>query len=159
MTLEGTGGVAAISSLRGSGITIGAGSVTTVTQAVSAIQAGAQFIVSPHLEVELVEWAVDHDVVHVPGGFTPTEVSRAWKLGTPAVKLFPAVLGGPELVKTLLGPYPELRLIPTGGVTADNASAYLAAGAIAVGVGGWLTGHDDLSVVTGRARQLVDSLA
>lgn len=81
-------------------------------------------------------------------------MAGAWNLGTPAVKLFPASVGGPGYLRSLLGPFPDLRLIPTGGVDGDNIVDYLQAGAVAVGVGSWLTSHTDLTEVTARAAQL-----
>jgi 2-dehydro-3-deoxyphosphogluconate aldolase/(4S)-4-hydroxy-2-oxoglutarate aldolase len=73
------------------------------------------------------------------------------------VKIFPASIGGPELVSAVKGPLPQVDLIPTGGIEGDNAAAYLEAGAVAVGVGGWLTGHSDMAMVAERAARLADS--
>lgn len=155
VTVEGPGGIDALESLRGSGVTAGAGTVVSIDQAVAATAAGARFLVSPHLDMELVDWASEYDVPLIPGALSPTEVATAWRHQPPAVKVFPAHVGGPDYLRSLLGPYPDLVLIPTGGVDGDNAGAYLSAGAVAVGVGGWLTGHADLAEVTGRARLLV----
>lgn len=155
VTVEGPGGIDALESLRDRGVTAGAGTVVSVDQAVAATAAGARFLVSPHLDIELVEWAGERDVPLIPGALTPTEVATAWRHQPPAVKIFPAHVGGPGYLESLLGPYPDLALIPTGGVDGDNAGAYVSAGAVAVGVGGWLTGHADLSEVTRRARLLV----
>lgn len=155
VTLEGPGGIDALESLRDRGVTMGAGTVVSIEQAAAATAAGARFLVSPHLDIELVEWARDHDIPLLPGALTPTEVAMAWRHQPPAVKIFPAHVGGPDYLKSLLGPYPDLALIPTGGVDGDNAGAFVSAGAVAVGVGGWLTGHADLTVVTRRARLLV----
>lgn len=155
VTVEGPGGIDALESLRDRDVTAGAGTVVSVDQAVAATAAGAQFLVSPHLDLDLVDWAHEHGVPLIPGALTPTEVATAWRRQPPAVKIFPAHIGGPGYLKSLLGPYPDLVLIPTGGVDGDNAGAFLSAGAVAVGVGGWLTGHADLSEVTRRARLLV----
>ncbi len=155
VTVEGPGGIDALESLHDRGVTVGAGTVVSVDQAAAATAAGARFVVSPHLDIELVEWAREHDVPLIPGALTPTEAATAWRHRPPAVKIFPAHVGGPDYIESLLGPYPDLALIPTGGVDGDNADAYLSAGAVAVGVGGWLTGHADLSEVTRRARLLV----
>lgn len=154
VTVEGGGGVEAIESLRGIDIVVGAGTVTSIEQAGAAVEAGAVFLVSPHFDPGLFDWAGHNDVAYVPGGLTPTELISAWRLGPPAVKLFPATVGGPEYVRGLLGPFPDLRLIPTGGIDADNMAEYLDAGAAAVGVGGWLTSHPDLAEVTSRAARL-----
>lgn len=155
VTIEGPGGIDALESVRDTGVTAGAGTVVSVDQAVAATAAGAQFLVSPHLDLELVDWAQEHGVPLIPGALTPTEVATAWRHRPPAIKIFPAHLGGPGYLKSLLGPYPDLALIPTGGVDGDNAGAFVSAGAVAVGVGGWLTGHADLAEVTRRARLLV----
>ena len=154
VTVEGAGGVAAIESLHGLGMTVGAGTVLTVDQAVSAVAAGAVFLVTPHIDQVLVEWGVATGVPMIPGGLTPTEISAALELGPAAVKVFPASLGGPDYLKSLLAPYPGASLIPTGGIDGGNAAAYLAAGAVAIGVGGWLTAHEEVATITERAREL-----
>lgn len=154
VTVEGSGGIEAIEALRDADMTVGAGSVMSVDQGMAAVAAGARFLVSPHFDEDLATWARANDVPFVPAAFTPTEIAVAWRHRPPAVKVFPAHLGGPVYLKSLLGPYPDLALIPTGGVDGDNATSYLSSGAVAVGVGGWLTGHTDPSEVTRRARQL-----
>jgi 2-dehydro-3-deoxyphosphogluconate aldolase / (4S)-4-hydroxy-2-oxoglutarate aldolase len=111
---------------------VGAGTVLTVADAERAVRSGAAFLISPGLAPEVAAWARDRDLLHIPGAFTPTEVIAA---GTPLVKLFPAARLGPTYVADLLGPLPSLRLVPTGGVDAANAPAFLAAGAAAVAVG------------------------
>jgi 2-dehydro-3-deoxyphosphogluconate aldolase/(4S)-4-hydroxy-2-oxoglutarate aldolase len=133
---------------------VGAGTITSTDQAEVAVEAGAAFLVSPHLDRVLIDWAQTEQVALVPGGLTPTEVWGAWSLGPPAVKVFPASVGGPGYVKSLLGPFPDLGLIPTGGIDEDNIVDYLKAGAVAVGVGAWLTSHSDLAEVTSRAERL-----
>lgn len=154
ITVEAVGAIDAIAAVGGGEMTVGAGTIVTIDQASRAVDAGAEFLVTPHLDVALLEWADANGVVMIPGALTPTEIFTAWRYEPPAVKLFPAHVGGPEYLRSLLGPYPDLQLIPTGGVTGDNAHAFLEAGAVAVGVGDWLTSHSDLSVVTARARQL-----
>lgn len=114
------------------GAVVGAGTVLTVADAERAVAAGAAFLISPGLAPEVSAWARERDILHIPGAFTPTEAIAA---GTPLVKLFPAARLGPAYVADLLGPLPTLRLVPTGGVDADNAPAFLAAGAAAVAVG------------------------
>lgn len=121
------------------GVAVGAGSVVSVAQARDAVSAGAAFLVSPHVDPAVIAWAREADVLHVPGGLTPTELLLAAGLGAPLVKLFPASGFGPSYVREVLAPAPSLRLVPTGGVDAANAAAYLAAGAVALGVGGGLT--------------------
>lgn len=158
ITLEAAGGVDAIAAVVGGGMTVGAGTIVTIDQASRAVDAGAGFLVTPHLDVPLLEWAGTNGVVMIPGALSPTEIFTAWRYEPAAVKLFPAHVGGSEYLRSLLGPYPDLRLIPTGGVTGDNARSFLEAGAVAVGVGGWLTSPPDLSMVTDRARQLVSEV-
>lgn len=155
VTVEGGAGFEAIEAVAGGELVVGAGTVVTVEQAIRAVAAGARFIVSPHFDVAVVEWALAEGVPVVPGALSPTEVASAWRLGPAAVKIFPANLGGPEYLRSLRGPYPDLALVPTGGVDSGNVAAFLAAGAVAVGVGGWLTSHDDLDLVTERAAELL----
>jgi 2-dehydro-3-deoxyphosphogluconate aldolase/(4S)-4-hydroxy-2-oxoglutarate aldolase len=138
---------------------VGAGTVLDEAQAQAAVDAGAGFLVMPHLDVRLVEWAVRHDVPVFPGAFTPTEILAAWRGGATAVKLFPASAVGPTFLRELRGPLPQIPLIPTGGVTVENAPAFLAAGALAVGMGSWLTGGGDPAVIRERATAVVTALA
>jgi 2-dehydro-3-deoxyphosphogluconate aldolase / (4S)-4-hydroxy-2-oxoglutarate aldolase len=158
ITVEAAGGLDAISSVVGVEVTVGAGTIVSVHQASQAVDAGAEFLVSPHLDPELLDWAKTAGVPLIPGALTPTELVTASQHQPPAVKLFPAHVGGPDYVRSLLAPYPDLRVIPTGGVDGINAGDYLAAGAVAVGVGGWLTAHADMALVTERARQLVSQV-
>lgn len=154
ITVERGQGIEAIAALAGGSCVVGAGTVTAREQARAAVDAGASFLVSPHLDLELVSWASSRGVPFIPGVFTPTEIQAALAAGAAAVKLFPASVGGPALVRALLGPYPDLPVIPTGGVDDTNARSYLDAGAVAVGVGGWLTGGTDLGLIEERARGL-----
>lgn len=131
-----------------------AGTVMSTGEAADAVAAGATFLVSPHTDPDLVCWAAARGVAVVPGAFTPTEVAAAWNAGATAVKLFPASVGGPALVRELRGPFAHMAFIPSGGITAENAGAFLAAGAVAVGIGGWLTRNADPAVVEARARRL-----
>jgi 2-dehydro-3-deoxyphosphogluconate aldolase/(4S)-4-hydroxy-2-oxoglutarate aldolase len=157
--MESGEGTAAIEALAGSGALVGAGTVMTIEEAKAAVDSGASFLVSPHFDPYLVEWAAEADVAHLPGILTPTEAASAMSMGVTTVKLFPAVPGGPVLVRALLGPFPRLRIVPTGGVTAENAADFIAAGAAAVGVGSWLTGQPDFGEVTRRARQIREAVA
>ena len=117
---------------------VGAGTVLSVDQAQAAIAAGARFVVSPGLDADLLRWA-PADVPVVPGVLSPSEVMLATEAGTPAVKLFPAQSVGPAHLRALLAPFPDLQVIPTGGVDADSAADWLDAGAAAVGIGGALS--------------------
>lgn len=155
ITVEGEGGLDAIAAIAGDEVMVGAGTVVSVSQAHRAVEAGARFLVSPHYDPALSVWADDHGVPLIPGELSPTEIVTAWGHRPPAVKVFPAHVGGPGYLRSLLDPFPDLALVPTGGIDGANAAAYLEAGAVAVGVGGWLTSHEDMSVVTQRARLLV----
>jgi 2-dehydro-3-deoxyphosphogluconate aldolase/(4S)-4-hydroxy-2-oxoglutarate aldolase len=159
VTLDSDGALAAIERLRVAPLLVGAGTVRSLAEAEAAVAAGAAFLVSPHTDPAIVDWAAQRGVPAMPGAFTPTEVAGAWDAGAAAVKLFPASVGGPALVRELRGPFADVPFVPSGGVTADNAPAFLAAGALAVGLGSWLTGPDDLAVVEERARLLTASLA
>lgn len=115
--------------------TLGVGSVRTVAQARSAIQAGAQFVVSPIFQSEVVADCVQQDVPVMCGAMTPTEIAAAWQAGASLVKVFPARSLGPKYISDVLAPMPELALMPTGGVGLDNMQDYFKAGASAVGIG------------------------
>lgn len=154
VTLDADDAIATIGGLDGSGLLVGAGTVMSVPQAAAAVEAGASFLVSPHTDEPVVEWAVENGVPVMAGAITPTEISRAWDLGASAVKLFPASLGGPQLLRALRGPFSQVDFVPTGGVGVENAADYLNAGAVAVGIGSWLTGSPDRAVVTERASRL-----
>ena len=123
-------------------ILLGAGTVLDAETARLAILAGARFIVSPTFSARVVELCHRYDVVAMPGAYTPTELVTAWEAGADLVKVFPAGGLGPGYLADLRGPLPQLRLVPTGGVTAENAGAFLAAGAVAVGVGGALVDRE-----------------
>jgi 2-dehydro-3-deoxyphosphogluconate aldolase/(4S)-4-hydroxy-2-oxoglutarate aldolase len=129
-----------ISQLREAGATVGAGTVLTTDQAEAALAAGAEFLVSPYLDEDLVSWSASQGVPICPGALTPTEIVRAWNAGSAAVKIFPASVAGPQLIRELRGPLGHIPLMPTGGMNADNVTGFIDAGAVAVGVGGWLTG-------------------
>ena len=138
---------------------VGAGTVLSVEAAEAAVAAGARFLVSPHTDPAIVRWAAQRGVPAFPGALTPTEILAAWRAGAAAVKLFPASAVGPSFVREHRGPFRDIPLIPTGGVTAETAPAFVAAGAIAVGLGSWLTGSGDPATVEDRARAVVAALA
>ena len=127
-------------------ILAGAGTVTTVAQAQEAIACGAKFIVMPGFDKEVVECCQSRGVAVVPGVATPTEITCAIKLGLEVLKLFPAgLLGGPEFLDAMAGPFPKIKFIPTGGITAENAAAYLEKkNVLAVG-GSWLVKKEFIS--------------
>jgi 2-dehydro-3-deoxyphosphogluconate aldolase/(4S)-4-hydroxy-2-oxoglutarate aldolase len=117
------------------GILLGVGTVMTADQAAAAIDAGAAFLVTPGLRPAVAEVAVASAVPVFLGALTPSEVAQAVDLGSAAVKIFPASSMGPKYLSALHGPYPDVELLPSGGITADNARAYLDAGALAVTAG------------------------
>ena len=120
----------------GERLLLGSGTVTTPEQAVATIEAGAEFVVSPSFHADVVEVTREMGKVSIPGALTPTEVITAWRAGADFVKVFPcSAMGGASYLKSLLAPFPELRLIPTGGVTLQTAAEFLKAGARALGVG------------------------
>jgi len=119
----------------GDDLLVGAGTVLDVGACRRSVDGGAQFIVSPAFNAGVVDHCQRHGVLAVPGALTPTEVVRAWQHGADLVKLFPARVATPGYVRDLLGPLPAARLLPTGGIDEAGASAYLAAGAAAVGIG------------------------
>jgi 2-dehydro-3-deoxyphosphogluconate aldolase/(4S)-4-hydroxy-2-oxoglutarate aldolase len=134
---------------------IGAGTVLSIAAAQRALDAGATFLVTPHTDVELVTWAADRGVPILPGAFSPTEVLAGWRAGASAIKVFPASVAGPSFIRELRGPFPDIGLVPTGGVTLDNVAEFIRAGARAVGLGSWLTGSGSVEVIRERARQIV----
>jgi len=137
---------------------IGVGTVTTAQEASTAIAAGAQFIVTPVTNPQIVETCLRAGIPVFPGGLTPTELHRGWQAGASAVKIFPASQVGPGYVKDLRGPFPGMEVIPSGGVGIADAIAWINAGAVAVSVGGPLLGDafrgGDLDALTERASVL-----
>ena len=116
-------------------ILIGVGTVLDPETARAAILAGAEFIVCPTLNKEVITLAHRYSKVVIPGAFTPTEILTAWEVGADLVKVFPAGVGGPSYIKSLKGPLPQIPLVPTGGVDLDNVASFIEVGAFAVGVG------------------------
>jgi 2-dehydro-3-deoxyphosphogluconate aldolase/(4S)-4-hydroxy-2-oxoglutarate aldolase len=141
------------------GLEVGAGTVLSIEAAGRAIDAGATFLVMPHLDEALVTWAAARGIPAFPGCATPTEILAAWRAGASAVKLFPASSAGPGFVREMRGPFPDIPLVPTGGVTLETAPAFIAAGAVAVGIGGWLLGDGDPSGIRERAGAVVSAVA
>jgi 2-dehydro-3-deoxyphosphogluconate aldolase / (4S)-4-hydroxy-2-oxoglutarate aldolase len=114
---------------------IGIGSIRTIEQARLAVNAGAQLLVSPVFVPGMIEYAAQNEIVCAPGAYTPTEIETCWQLGADVVKVFPANDLGPNYMKAILAPMPDLRLMPTGGIDIANLGGYLKAGCAAVGVG------------------------
>jgi 2-dehydro-3-deoxyphosphogluconate aldolase/(4S)-4-hydroxy-2-oxoglutarate aldolase len=146
------------------GFVLGAGTVVDAATAHKVIDAGARFIVSPVLRRDVVGACLERGVMSAPGCFTPTEILDAHEMGADVVKVFPATALGPQYLKDIRAPMPQLRLMPTGGVTLDNAGDWIRAGAVAVGVGSALLDMkaiDDgrLDVIAANARRIVASVA
>lgn len=116
-------------------LNVGAGTVCTSDDLHTAIQAGAQFIVTPILDESVIREAVRREVPIFPGAYSPTEIYRASAAGASAVKVFPATQLGPGFLKDIAGPLPQIKLLPTGGIHADNIGTFFAAGAFGVGMG------------------------
>lgn len=121
---------------------VGAGTVRTPSELRDALAAGADFGVSPVLDRDVLSAAATAGLPFVPGAYSPTEVAAAWQAGAAFVKLFPASSLGPSHVRELRAPLPDVELIPTGGIDAENAAAFLGAGAVAVGIGSAMTAAD-----------------
>lgn len=119
----------------GDRIVLGAGTVLDPETARAALLAGAEFLVSPTVNTEVIRLCRRYDKAIMPGAFTPTEVLTAWEAGADIVKVFPADVGGPGYLKALRGPLPQVRVMPTGGVDLNTAEAFLKAGACCLGVG------------------------
>lgn len=141
-------------------LVVGAGTVLEVDDARRAVDAGARFLVSPVVVPSVIDEAERLGVAMIPGGHSPTELWSAWKAGAPLQKLFPAPQDGPAFVRACLGPMPFLRIVPTSGVSEENASAYLEAGAHAVGFVSTLFAPDDVAssrfdAIEERAKRLI----
>lgn len=146
----------------GDALLLGSGTVTDAKQAKATIEAGAEFVVSPSLHLDVIAATKEMGKVSIPGAFTPTEVITAWRAGADYVKIFPcSAAGGASYLKALRAPFPDLRLIPTGGVTLNTAAEYLGAGASALGVGGDLVyaraiAEGKPEIITQAARAYLD---
>jgi 2-dehydro-3-deoxyphosphogluconate aldolase / (4S)-4-hydroxy-2-oxoglutarate aldolase len=149
ITMTVPGAIEAIASVAkrfGDKVLVGAGTVTDAKTVRKALDAGAEFIVSPCLVPKVIEAAQRADVAVLPGALTPTEVFEAFRLGGDMVKVFPAQnVGGAAYLRALRGPFPEIPLVPTGGVTLDNVGEMFKAGAVAVGVGSEMISKDALA--------------
>ncbi|MBJ2356511.1 bifunctional 4-hydroxy-2-oxoglutarate aldolase/2-dehydro-3-deoxy-phosphogluconate aldolase [Sphaerochaeta sp. S2] len=142
------------------GLTVGAGTVLTQEMAKQSIEAGAQFVLSPSLDLKVIEYCLKHQVLPVPGVLTPTELYTAFSHGAELLKIFPAGSLGPQYIKDLLGPFKGMKLLPVGGVSVENTSAFMRSGAYAVGVGSFLANPElakagDWKTITERAKQFI----
>mgnify|MGYP001469346045 CR=1 FL=1 len=142
----------------GNDIVIGAGTVLDSETARTAILAGAKYVVSPFLDVDTVKLCNTYDVPCMPGAMTLKEAVEGMRAGADIIKIFPGGLYGPRIIKEFKGPMPQLKMMPTGGVSVDNVGEWIKAGAVAVGVGGALTAgakKGDYASVTAVGKQLV----
>jgi 2-dehydro-3-deoxyphosphogluconate aldolase/(4S)-4-hydroxy-2-oxoglutarate aldolase len=145
----------------GSRILLGAGTVLDTETARIALLSGAEFIVSPTVNVDVIKLCRRYDKLVMPGALTPTEVLTAWEAGADIVKIFPSDLTGPPYLKAVAGPLPQVRVMPTGGVNLETAADFLRAGAYALGVGSSLVGPKavaagDLKQIETLARQYIE---
>jgi 2-dehydro-3-deoxyphosphogluconate aldolase/(4S)-4-hydroxy-2-oxoglutarate aldolase len=146
----------------GGEILIGAGTVLDPETARVAILAGAQYVVSPCLNTDVVRMCHRYGIACMPGAMTVREVVECMETGADAVKVFPGEVLGPAFVKAVRGPIPQARLVPTGGVSLDNVAEWMKAGSLAVGVGGNLTAgarSGDYEAVTAATRRFVEAIA
>ncbi|MDR3573203.1 MAG: bifunctional 4-hydroxy-2-oxoglutarate aldolase/2-dehydro-3-deoxy-phosphogluconate aldolase [Anaerolineaceae bacterium] len=165
-TLSGQGALQAISAARAASpdqVNIGAGTVLSPSAVADAFSAGASFIVTPVVNLKVIDACQKYELPILCGAFTPTEIMLAVESGAELVKLFPARLGGPQYVRDLLAPFPDLHLVPTGGISAENAGDYLKAGAAAVAIGGNLLPLElvikqQYSEISTRARACVQAV-
>jgi 2-dehydro-3-deoxyphosphogluconate aldolase / (4S)-4-hydroxy-2-oxoglutarate aldolase len=144
-------------------VLIGAGTVVEEETASKVIDAGATFVVGPVLNLGIVSLCARRGVAVMPGCYTPTEILAGWKAGADIIKVFPATSLGPKYFKDLSGPFPDIRLMPTGGVTIDNVGEWIAAGACAVGIGSDLLDKKAIEegryeVLTERATRMVQNV-
>jgi 2-dehydro-3-deoxyphosphogluconate aldolase/(4S)-4-hydroxy-2-oxoglutarate aldolase len=138
----------------GDRVLLGAGTVLDAETARAALLSGAEFIVSPNTNVEVIEVCRRYSKLIMPGALTPTEVVTAWQAGADIVKIFPSDLTGPKYLKALHGPLPHVRLMPTGGVNLETATDFLKAGACALGIGSSLV--DPKLVAAGNLKKIED---
>jgi 2-dehydro-3-deoxyphosphogluconate aldolase/(4S)-4-hydroxy-2-oxoglutarate aldolase len=165
-TLTGQGAIEAVSATRKAlddAVCVGVGTVLKAEDADAAIDAGAQFAVTPAVLRQVIATCVKRQTLVLGGGFTPTELLEAYEAGAELVKVFPARLGGPKFIKDVLAPLPFLQLVPTGGVGPENAHDYLSAGAVAVGIGGNLVSNKLIAAeafdqITATAQACIDAI-
>jgi 2-dehydro-3-deoxyphosphogluconate aldolase/(4S)-4-hydroxy-2-oxoglutarate aldolase len=146
------------------GFLLGAGTVTDAATVHAVVDAGARFVVSPVFRREVVRACLERGVAAVPGCFSPTEILDAHDAGADFVKVFPATMLGPQFIKDVRAPLPQVRLVPTGGVTPANAGDWIRAGAAAVGIGSALVDtaavdRGDWKTIVDRARTAIESIA
>lgn len=155
--------IAEATSRYGEEVLFGAGTVLDAATARAAILAGAGFVVAPTLNLEMVALCNRYSIPVVPGCFSPTELLTAWEAGADMVKLFPADIGGPDLIKAILAPLPQLKIVPVGGVNLETAADFIRKGAVALGVGSALINQalldkGDMAELTRRATAFIEAV-
>lgn len=136
-------------------VLIGVGTILDSETARAAILAGAEFVVSPHVNMDIIKTVKRYSTIVIPGAFTPTEIITAWEGGADIVKVFPTSSVGPHYIRDLKGPLPQVSLMPTGGVTLENATSFIKAGAAALAVGGNLAGKK--AIAEGNYREITEN--
>ncbi len=144
-------------------VLVGAGTVLDPETARAVILAGAEFVVSPTLNLGVIEVCRRYSKIVIPGTFTPTEILTAWEAGADIVKVFPATVGGPQYLRDIKGPLPQIRLMPTGGVNLENTPDFIRAGAVAVAAGTSLVDkkavkEKNYDLITETARKFVEAV-
>jgi len=155
--------IAAAKTRYGSDVVFGAGTVLDPESGRAAILAGADFIVGPSLNLELIRLCNRYGIPVMPGCYTPTEILTGWEAGADLIKLFPASVGGPDLVKAILAPLPQVRIVPVGGVNLTTAAGFIRSGAVALGVGSDLVNQKlldagDMDELTRRAAAYIEEV-
>jgi len=155
--------IAAMAKRKPAGTLIGAGTVLDAATAEAVIRAGAEFVVSPVTRFDMMDVCRKNDIFVAPGALSPTEILAAWEHGADVVKVFPATSLGPKYFRDLKGPLPQVRLMPTGGVSTENAGEFIRSGACCVAIGTALVDKKavaagDWAALTDKARALVESL-
>jgi len=164
ITMTVPGAIDAIKELKGAmgdNVLLGAGTVLDPETARAVVLAGAEFVVCPTLNLEVIEVCRRYSKIVIPGAFTPTEILTAWEAGADIVKVFPATVGGPRYLRDIRGPLPQIRLMPVGGVNIDNTPDFIKAGAVAVAAGTSLVDRKAVSegkydIITENARKFVE---
>jgi 2-dehydro-3-deoxyphosphogluconate aldolase/(4S)-4-hydroxy-2-oxoglutarate aldolase len=166
VTMTVPGAIDAIKEFKGAmkdEVLVGAGTVLDPETARAVILAGAEFVVSPTLNLEVIKVCRRYSKLVIPGTFTPTEILTAWEAGADIVKVFPATVGGPQYLKDIRGPLPQIRLCPTGGVNLENTPDFIRAGAVAVAAGTSLVdkkavNQKNYDLITENAKKFIEAV-
>lgn len=162
-TPDAIAGIAMLCEKFGDRAIVGVGTVLDAATAERAMAAGAQFVVSPISDPQIIGVTLKRGRISIPGAFTPTEIYRAWMAGADVVKVFPATSLGPQFFRDILAPLPQLKLTPTGGVDAKNTGEWIKAGAVCVGAGSALVSKaalekNDWNAITQAAKAFVEAV-